>query len=251
VNDVSFSVKPGTTLAIVGESGSGKTTTARAIARFIAPSAGEIEVRDAAGALLAPDRERGFRRRVQYVYQNPYLSLNPRHRIQTVLAEPLRAFEIGDARSRQARIEALLDMVALPQSALARRARELSGGQLQRVAIARALAAEPSILVLDEPVSALDVTVQAQILRLLEGLQAELGLTYLFISHDLAVVRRIADEIAVMREGRIVEHGPTEQVYLHPAHAYTRQLLDAVPGLPASALDNALPAGDSTLAAVA
>ncbi|MET4578709.1 ABC transporter ATP-binding protein [Ottowia thiooxydans] len=231
VNDVSFDVAPGSTLAIVGESGSGKTTTARVIARFLAPSVGQVVVRNTAGTELSSTTDREYRRHVQFVYQNPYLSLNPQHRIQTVLTEPLRAMGIGTPNTHAARVEELLDLVALPKEVLTRKSRELSGGQLQRLAIARALAAQPAILVLDEPVSALDVTVQAQILRLLESLQASLGLTYLFISHDLAVVRRIADEVAVMRDGELVERGLTEQVFAQPNHPYTRQLIAAAPGL--------------------
>ncbi|XYD12447.1 ATP-binding cassette domain-containing protein (plasmid) [Methylobacterium sp. NMS12] len=231
VADISLAVAPGSTLAIVGESGSGKTTTARAIARFLQPTAGRITVRDAAGHTLDGVRERAFRRHVQFVYQNPSSSLNPKHRIGTVLAEPLRALGIGDPARHRDRVGDLLDLVALPRDYADRRPHELSGGQQQRVAIARALAAEPSILVLDEPVSALDVTVQAQILRLLDTLQARLNLTYLFISHDLAVVRQVSDDVVVMRDGVIVEHGRTEEVFAHPATAYTRGLLAAIPGL--------------------
>lgn len=231
VNDVSFEVPQGATLAIVGESGSGKTTTARVIARFLEPSAGEVVVRDTNGVPLARAAQRDYRRHVQFVYQNPYLSLNPQHRIRTVLTEHLRALRPDTADAHARRVDELLDMVSLPKDVLARKSRELSGGQLQRLAIARALAAQPAILVLDEPVSALDVSVQAQILRLLESLQAKLGLTYLFISHDLAVVRRIADDVAVMRDGEILERGPTEQIFVHPTHPYTRQLIAAAPGL--------------------
>jgi peptide/nickel transport system ATP-binding protein len=246
VEDVSFAVAPGSTLAIVGESGSGKTTMARAIARFIAPSTGDIQVRDAGGSLLPHGQERLYRRHVQYVYQNPYLSLNPLHKIQRVLAEPLRAFGIGAPETHQARIEELLDMVALPLTVLTRRSRELSGGQLQRLAIARALAADPSIMILDEPVSALDVSVQAQILRLLQTLQSELKLTYLFISHDLAVVRNVSDRVAVMRNARIVEQGLTQQVYQQPAHPYTRLLLAAVPDLHAHGATSVIDAAQAS-----
>lgn len=238
VNDVSFDVAPGSTLAIVGESGSGKTTTARVVARFLSPSSGHVEVRDAQGIALGPDQERRYRRQVQFVYQNPYLSLNPQHRIQTVLTEPMRALCLGDPATHSTRVAELLEMVALPQDVLNRKSRELSGGQLQRLAIARALAAQPSILVLDEPVSALDVTVQAQILRLLGKLQAELKLTYLFISHDLNVVRQIADEVLVMKDGQIVERGQTEHIFTRPSHAYTRQLIGAIPGLRRAAVGN-------------
>ncbi|RXN91675.1 glutathione ABC transporter ATP-binding protein [Achromobacter aloeverae] len=237
IHDISFDVAAGTTVAIVGESGSGKTTTARVIARFLAPTTGEVGVWDADGTALPTGADRAYRRHVQFVYQNPYLSLNPRHRIRTVLTEPLRALGYGTPATHAARVAELLDMVTLPRDVLTRRSRELSGGQLQRVAIARALAAQPAILVLDEPVSALDVTVQAQILRLLESLQSRLRLTYVFISHDLAVVRQVADEVLVMREGRIVERGPVEDIFARPAHPYTRQLIAAVPGLRAAAAD--------------
>ena len=228
VDDVSFEVPRGTTHALVGESGSGKTTTGRAIAGFQRPSGGTITVGDTDVTALRSTRE--FRRHTQLVYQNPYGSLDPRQSIGAALGEPLKNFGIGTAADRGDRIAHALDLVALAPEIASRRPGELSGGQRQRVAIARALIVEPELVVLDEAVSALDVTVQAQILRLLAGLQDELGLTYVFISHDLAVVRQIAHSVSVLQRGRQVEHGPTERVFERPEHPYTRALLDAIPG---------------------
>lgn len=230
VDDVSFTVSRGTTHAIVGESGSGKTTTGRALAGFAKPTAGSIlvdgiEVTDLSGATL-----REYRRTTQLVYQNPYGSLDPRRTIGQTLAEPLHNFKIGAKAERRERIAHALELVALPAEFAHRRPRELSGGQRQRAAIARALIVEPELVVLDEAVSALDVTVQAQILRLLTKLQQELGLSYVFISHDLAVVRQIADTVSVLQRGRQVEHGATEEVFSNAKHPYTRQLIEAIPG---------------------
>ncbi len=230
VDDVSFRVRRGTTHALVGESGSGKTTTARLITRFQRTDAGRIEIDGAEATGVSGERLRSLRRRIQLVYQNPFASLDPRQQVVDIVAEPLQNFRVGSRAERRERALALLDRVALPSDVAGRTSRELSGGQRQRVAIARALAVDPEIVVLDEAVSALDVTVQARILELLTSLQAELGLTYLFISHDLAVVRRISHTVSVMRRGRIVEEGATEDLFHDPRHDYTRELLAAVPG---------------------
>ena len=230
VDDVSFSVKRGTTLAIVGESGSGKSTVANMVLHLLDPTSGKVfyEGRDTS-TFKAKDLL-GFRRHVQPVFQNPYGSLDPMYSIFRSIEEPLRIHKIGDKKSRANRVKELLDMVEMPTSVMGRYPNELSGGQRQRIAIARAMALDPDVIVCDEAVSALDVLVQDQVLRLLNDLQAEKGLSYLFITHDLAVVRQIADEVVVMQHGKLVEHATTDEVFDHPQKQYTRDLLDAIPG---------------------
>lgn len=225
VDDVSFRLRRGTTLAVAGESGSGKSTLARMVLGLLQPTSGSVVF----DGLNISDIATLDRRRVQPVFQNPYGSLDPMYSVYRAIEEPLRIHRIGDRRQRRQTVHELAEQVALPASLLSRRPRELSGGQRQRVAIARALALRPEVLVCDEAVSALDVVVQAQILDLLTELQAALGLTYLFISHDLAVIRQIADEVLVMRAGRVVEQAPTEELFAEPRHEYTRQLLEAIP----------------------
>ena len=230
VDDVSFSVKRGTTLAIVGESGSGKSTVANMVLHLLKPTSGKVfyEGRDTS-TFKAKDLP-GFRRHVQPVFQNPYGSLDPMYSIFRSIEEPLRIHKIGDSKWRANRVKELLDMVEMPASVMGRYPNELSGGQRQRIAIARAMALDPDVIVCDEAVSALDVLVQDQVLRLLNDLQAEKGLSYLFITHDLAVVRQIADEVVVMQHGKLVEHATTDEVFDHPQKQYTRDLLDAIPG---------------------
>jgi peptide/nickel transport system ATP-binding protein len=230
VDGVSFTVQQGTTHAIVGESGSGKTTTARSIVGFQKPTSGRILVNGIEVTTLRGENLRRLRRSIQLVYQNPFASLDPRQTIFQVVEEPLLNFDPLPREDRARKVHAILDRAGLPQSVLTRRPHALSGGQRQRVAIARALVLDPQVLVLDEAVSALDVTVQAQILDLLDELQQALGLTYLFISHDLAVVRQISDTVSVLHNGRQVDSGPVEDVFLRPSSDYTRELISAIPG---------------------
>ncbi|EYT56568.1 ABC transporter ATP-binding protein [Leucobacter sp. UCD-THU] len=230
VSDASFTVNRGETLALVGESGSGKSTIAKMVLQLEKPSSGEIRIAGQNVAGISGRRLFDLRRTLQPVFQDPYGSLDPLHNIGNTIMEPLKIHGVGDAESRRARMLELLDQVALPRELATRYPNELSGGQRQRVAVARGLALKPDVLVLDEAVSALDVLVQAQILDLLAELQQELGLTYLFITHDLAVVRLIADRVCVMQQGRIVEQATTEEVFENPQQEYTKNLLAAIPG---------------------
>ncbi|WP_454194693.1 dipeptide ABC transporter ATP-binding protein [Nocardia sp. Marseille-Q1738] len=230
VDDVSFRLRRGCTTAIVGESGSGKTTVARMVLGLLTPTSGSVTFDGNDVATLDRKGAFAFRRRVQPVFQDPYGSLDPMYTIYRTIEEPLRTHRIGTPEEREATVRELLDKVALPSSLLRRYPNELSGGQRQRVAVARALALRPEVVVCDEAVSALDVLVQAQILRLLGELQAELGLTYLFITHDLAVVRQIADDVLVMQRGKVVEAAAIDEVFDNPRQEYTRKLLDAIPG---------------------
>ncbi|QEW01880.1 dipeptide ABC transporter ATP-binding protein [Microbacterium lushaniae] len=230
VDGADFTVTRGSTFSLVGESGSGKTTTARMVARIIPADTGRIEFDGADITALTGEGLRQLRRRIQVVYQNPFGSLDPRMTVQRLVAEPLRAFGVGTSRERAATVRDLLDQVRLSSDLVGRRPAELSGGQRQRVAIARALALRPELVVLDEPVSALDVSVQEQVLRLLVDLQAEFGLTYLFISHDLGVIRQISDRVAVMKEGRILEQADADRIFAEAEHPYTRELIAAIPG---------------------
>jgi len=230
VDGVNFQIAKGTTMALVGESGSGKSTVAKLLLRLEDATSGEIRIDGTDTAPLKGKSLLALRRKMQPVFQDPYGSLDPLRNIGNTIAEPLGVFNVGDKKSRRARVDELLDQVALPKALVTRYPNELSGGQRQRVAIARALALKPEIVILDEAVSALDVLVQAQILQLLSDLQAELGLTYLFITHDLAVVRVIADNVSVMKSGRIVEAATTDEVFGNPREEYTKELLDAIPG---------------------
>lgn len=229
VDGVSFTVSQGTTFGIVGESGSGKSTTARLLCGLDRADEGSIVV-DGYDVMHLPKPSRlAFRRTLQMVFQDPYAALNPHWRIGSLVAEGMRVHEICPRQERRGRVISLLDKCGLPADVLERFPHEFSGGQRQRICIARALAVEPKILVLDEPVSALDVSIQAQILLLLQSLQREFDLTYLFISHNLAVVEQLCDQVAVMKDGRIVETGPAEEVIHCPQHEYTRALVASTP----------------------
>lgn len=229
VNDVSFSIPAGRTLALVGESGSGKSTIGKSVMRLIDPSSGQIMFDGLDLAGLSARELRSARRHMQFVFQDPYASLPSRLTAGAIVAEPLEIHGIGDRRSRHVRVRELFDLVGLRAGMMDRYPHQFSGGQRQRIGIARALALEPKMLVLDEPVSALDVSIQAQVMNLLTRLQAELGLSYLFIAHDLAVVRHIAHAVAVLYLGRIVEYGDAETIFTNPRHPYTQALLSAVP----------------------
>ena len=230
VDGVSLAIPRGETVAIVGESGSGKTTTARMLLKVIEPTSGLIRYEGKDISSLTRAETKDFRQQVQPIFQDPYSSLNPMFTIERLIAEPLEFYKRGSSADRRKRVRQLLDDVALPQSMLRRYPSELSGGQRQRVAIARALALSPALIVCDEPVSALDVLVQDQILTLLGDLQREYGLSYLFISHDLAVVRLISDYVCVMKDGRLVEAASSEEIFTNPRDPYTRRLLASIPG---------------------
>ena len=230
VDSVDLTVRAGQTVALVGESGAGKTTTLRIALGLESPTGGAVYFEGTKISDQNWRQLRSLRQRFQLVHQNPFASLDPRFTLRQSITEPLVSFRVGDRASRAVRARELMDQVGLPQDLLGRRPAELSGGQRQRVAIARALALNPDLLLLDEPVSALDVSVQAQILDLLARLQAELGLSYLLIAHDLAVVAQLSHWVAVMKDGRIVEQGPTSEVFAAPKTGYARDLIDAIPG---------------------
>jgi peptide/nickel transport system ATP-binding protein len=229
VDDVTFEIQRGETLGLVGESGCGKSTVGRAILRLYEPTAGTIRFDGQDITTLGEGELRPLRRRMQMVFQDPFASLNPRHSVGRMVGEPLRVHGLASGRTANRRVRELLEIVGLPADAATRYAHEFSGGQRQRIGIARALAVNPDFVVADEPVSALDVSIQAQIINLLENLQREFELTYLFIAHDLAVVRHISDRIAVMYLGTIFEVSPAEELYDNPLHPYTISLLSAVP----------------------
>ncbi|AHW65069.1 ABC-type transporter, ATPase subunit [Corynebacterium glyciniphilum AJ 3170] len=229
-DDISFFLRRGRTLALVGESGSGKSTVAQMVLGLLEPTSGKVTFDGTDVTDLDRKEELAFRRRVQPVFQNPYGSVDPMYSVFNTIAEPLKIHGVGSKNDREKRVRELLDVVAMPQSMMSRFPGELSGGQRQRVAIARALALGPDALILDEAVSALDVLVQSQVLDLLNQLQRDMDLTYLFITHDLAVVKQIADETLVMQHGRIVERGETDDLFDNPEQEYTRRLLDSIPG---------------------
>jgi ABC-type oligopeptide transport system ATPase subunit len=231
VDDVSFSIAAGETFGLVGESGSGKTTTGRCILRLVEPTSGQVLFRGENVLAFSRARMRRARRDMQIVFQDPYSSLNPRMRAGAIVEEPLIIHRIGTKPERQARVRDLFSLVGLDPSHLSRYPHEFSGGQRQRIGLARALALNPSFVIADEPVSSLDVSIQAQVVNLIRELQEKLNLTYLFIAHDLRLVRHICDRVAVMYLGKIVEMGVTEQLFAAPAHPYTQALLSAIPSL--------------------
>jgi oligopeptide transport system ATP-binding protein len=229
VDDVSFDIRTGETLGLVGESGSGKSTTGFCVLQLLKPTSGSVAFDGRELTTMSKRDLRQIRREMQIVFQDPYASLNPRMTVGDIVSEPLLIHNVGSRRSRRRSAEQLLEVVGFNPDFINRYPHEFSGGQRQRIGIARALALNPRLIVCDEPVSALDVSIQAQILNLLKDLQIEFGLTYLFVAHDLAVVRGMSDQIAVMNRGQIVEYGPAEKVYTNPEDEYSQALLAAVP----------------------
>jgi oligopeptide transport system ATP-binding protein len=229
VDDVTLSVQKGETVGLVGESGCGKSTLGRCVVRLLEPTAGDVIFDGRSIGKLGARSLRPLRREMQMVFQDPYASLNPRKRVGTIISDPMKIHGIGDRRERKKRVEELLEVVGLSPEHYNRFPHEFSGGQRQRIGVARALALRPKLVVADEPVSALDVSIQAQMVNLLEDLQDEFGLTYVFIAHDLGVVRHVSDRIAVMYLGKLMELSPAEELYTRPIHPYTEALLSAVP----------------------
>lgn len=230
VKGVNFQIEAASTFGLVGESGSGKSTVARIVARLAAATAGTVRFDGADVTSLDGASDRRYRRDVQIIFQDPNAALNSRMTVEELISEPLVVHRIGSRREREARVRELIDRVSLPVSALSRKPGDFSGGQRQRIMIARALALRPRLIVADEPVSALDVSVQAQVLNLLKDLQEDMGLSYLFISHDLSVVDFISDRIGVMYLGELIEEGKKGDIYAAPKHSYTRSLIEAIPG---------------------
>lgn len=229
VNDVSFDVRPGETFGLVGESGCGKSTVARCLLRLIPPTSGSVQFQGEDLLSLKAERLRQVRRELQIIFQDPYSSLDPRMTVRGILLEPFEIHRVGTRAERDQRVRELADLVGLPESALKKYPHEFSGGQRQRIGIARALALSPKLVVADEPVSALDLSIRAQVINLLADLQQQFGLTYLFIAHDLTLVRHVCHRVAVMRRGQIVELADTDELFSNPLHPYTRRLMDAIP----------------------